>query len=281
MSNIKDRVNLVLKNKRPIKLIISFVLRKLNLSRFFTIDKCLYKMRYYPSALLMHYWVDKNSRESEAIFLNRLVKIGSTVLDIGANVGTLTLPLSLQVQESGKVISVEANPTTFSYLKGNVEFNNFKNIKLINKAVGDKRGELCFSNISSDDMNRVVDCSEKNSIKIPVDTIDNIVKEEKIEHIRLLKIDIEGYELFALKGAKETLKIVDIIFFESWEVHFKNFNYSTKELLLLLRESDFKIYKIYEDKLEAIDDESYISKECENLIAFKNIEDINCIYEKN
>lgn len=278
---MKDRIDLVLKSKKPIKLLLAYLLRKLKVSNFFIIDKCLYKLRFYPSVMLMHFWVDKNAREDEAIFLNRLVKIGSTVIDIGANVGTLTLPLSLQVEKSGRVFSIEANPTTFKYLKGNIELNKFKNIVAINKAVGDSIGKLNFSNVSSDDLNRVVVDGSKDSIEVPVDTIDNIVHREKIGRIRLMKIDIEGYELFALKGGTETLKKVDILFFESWENHFNNFNYSTKDVLQFLHAYDFKIFKIINDKLELITDENYISKDCENLIAFKNVKEVDRIYETN
>lgn len=153
MNKLKDRINIVLQAKKPIKLLLAYFLRKMNISKFFIIDKCLYKMRFYPSAMLMHFWVDKNTREDEAIYLNRLVKLGSTVLDVGANVGTLSIPLSYQVGEDGVVISVEANPATFSYLEGNIGLNkNIQNIISLNVAVGDKIGEIYFSNISSDDI---------------------------------------------------------------------------------------------------------------------------------
>lgn len=276
----KNRFLVVKESKRPFRLLIAYILRKFKLSKYFIINKYQYIMRFYPSALLMHYWADSNAREDEALFLNRLVKFGSIVFDIGANVGTLTLPLSCQVGSRGRVISVEANPKTFSYLKGNVELNRqLKNITLLNTAVGNRSGKLYFSNISSDDMNKVVDKDYPNAIEISVITLDEIAKLNNITKIRLLKIDIEGYELFAFKGASNVLKITDIIFFESWEEHFKNFNYSTVDVIELLQKEGFYIYKIDESFLIEEIPKDYISMECENLIAFKNKEDINCIYE--
>lgn len=281
MSKLKERVNLVFNSKKPFKLLLAYFLRKFKISHLFIIDKCLYKMRFYPSALLMHYWVNKNAREDEAIFLTRLVKIGSTVIDVGANVGTLSLPLSYRVTHKGKVVSIEASPTTYNYLKGNIELNrDIQNIIPINVAIGDTTGEIYFSNISSDDMNKVVDESEKDAIKVPMKTLDSIILEQGIKRIRLLKIDIEGYELFALKGASNTLDMCDIVFFESWEKHFKGYGYSTIDTLDLLAKKDFKIFRIIEDSLVEINLD-YISMECENLIAFKNLKDIDCLYEKN
>ena len=282
LEKTKSRFLVIKQSKKPFKLLVAYILRKLNLSSFFTIDKYLYRMKFYPSALLMHYWVDTNAREDEALFLNRVVKFGSTVFDVGANVGTLTLPLACQVGNKGKVISIEANPKTFSYLRGNVEFNQYlKNITLLNTAVGNKNGKLYFSNISSDDMNKVVNKDYENAIEIPVITLDEIAKSNNITKIRLLKIDIEGYELFAFKGASNVLKITEIIFFESWEEHCKNFNYSTVDVVKLLSKYGFSIYKIDNSNLLKEIDENYISLECENLLAFKSKKDIECIYEKN
>lgn len=126
----------------------------------------------------------------------------------------------------------------------------------------------------------MVEKNAKNAIKVPITTLDAIIKQYKIKHIRLLKIDIEGYELFALRGANNVLDICDILFFESWETHFKGFNYSTKDILGLLKEKQFFIYRFDNEKLVDIGSD-YVSKDCENLIAFRNKCDINCIYEKN
>ena len=281
MKKLKDRIKFVLSSKHPVKILLAYVLRKTKLSYHFTIDKCHYKMRFYPSALLMHYWVDKNAREEETTYLEHLVKIGSVVIDVGANVGTLSLPLAVRVGKYGKVYSIEASPITFQYLKGNIELNkHIKNIYPLNYAIGEKKGFVDFSNISSDDMNRVVQ-EGKQTQRVPMTTLDFIIKENNINKIRLLKIDIEGYELFALQGAQNTLEITDIVFFESWEKHYQNYGYSTKDVIKLLNTKGFEVYKFDLDYNLIKIDENYSSKVCENLIAFKNPKDIDAIYEKN
>ncbi|WP_456432124.1 FkbM family methyltransferase [Nitratifractor sp.] len=276
----KNRWKILRESQNPLKLLFAYILRRLHLSHFFIIDKYSYKMRFYPSALLMHYWVNPNIREDETIFLRRLVKYGSVVLDIGANVGTLTLPLACQVGSRGKVYSIEASPKTFRYLKGNVELNTqLNNIILFNTAIGDKCGIIHFSNLSSDDMNNVVGKDVPHAFEVPVSTLDDIKRSNGITKIRLLKVDIEGYEPFAFMGAKETLNITEIVFFESWEEHFRKYGYSTVDVIGILKRHGFFVYKINKDySLKEIDSD-YISLECENLIAFKSKEFLRCIYE--
>jgi len=281
MKKLKERIKFVLSSKHPIKILLSYILRKTKLSYFFIIDKCRYKMRFYPSALLMHYWVDKNAREKEELYLEHLVKLGSVVIDVGANVGTLSLPLALRVGEYGKVYSIEASPITFRYLRGNIALNkHIKNIYPLNYAIGEKEGFVHFSNISSDDMNRVVE-ADKGAHRVPMKTLDSIIEENNIHKVRLLKIDIEGYELFALKGAQKTLDITDIIFFESWEKHYQAYGYSTGDVIKLLNIKGFEVYKLDLNYNLIKIDENYSSEICENLIAFRNTQDIDAIYEKN
>ncbi len=230
-------------------------------------------MKFYPSAILMHYWVNNNDREDDVTILRSLVKPGSIVVDIGANVGTISLPLSYHVTNNGKVIAIEASPTTYTYLHGNITFNQIENIVPMNVAIGEEEGELYFSNISSDDMNKVVERGQKGSVKVPVTTLDTIVDNLQLDHIRLLKIDIEGYELLALKGGMKALEITEIIFLESWERHFENYGYSTKDVIEFFHKNGFAVFKRVHGAMLQLD-AAYISEECENLFAVKRMDDL-------
>ena len=70
-----------------------------------------------------------------------LVQEGDTVVDIGANVGFLSIPAA-QKSKTGTLIAVEAHPRTFGLLKENIEKNKLSNIKYFNLAVGDKAGVI-------------------------------------------------------------------------------------------------------------------------------------------
>ncbi|MEE9437593.1 MAG: FkbM family methyltransferase [Saprospiraceae bacterium] len=184
---------------------------------------------------------------------------GDNFIDIGANIGSLTVLGAGIVGEKGKVISIEPHPRIFKFLEGNIKFNKLKNIKSYNVAVGESKGVLSFEDQSSDDQNKI-SVKSSSGLKVDVDLLDNLTT--TIEKFKLLKIDVEGFELFVLKGAKNTLRKTEIVYFESWEKHFNNFDYSTGDVIKLLNDYGFKVFK---DKKEI--DTNYISEKCENLVA--------------
>ena len=95
-----------------------------------------------------------------------------------------------------KIISVEADPNTFERMRKNTE--NYK-IECINKGVWNYKTTLKFQEMESGAGNSI---SSSGNIEIEVDTIDHIVGEQKITHI---KMDIEGSEIPALIGAYNTI----------------------------------------------------------------------------
>ncbi len=70
------------------------------------------------------------------------IKEGDVVLDLGANIGYFTLIAAKLVGVNGKVYAFEPDPTNFSFLKRNVEINNYKNVVCEQKAVSNENGKL-------------------------------------------------------------------------------------------------------------------------------------------
>ena len=254
---------------KSLKFIIGRILVRTGLCQMFSIKKELYKLRFYPSSLSLALWENPLDRNNDEIFFNHYLKQSDNVIDAGSNIGTLTLTASTLAGNSGQVFSIEANPTTFKYLKGNIEFNKKRNVTLYNLALGDVDGEIMFTDNSnsSDDQNKVV--INGRGIKIPVKRLDDL--DLKVEKIHLLKVDVEGFELFVLKGGERLLKRTDCVYFESWEKHFRNYNYSTKDVLGLLKNDGFKCYRFKDSfSLEEVN-RDYLSEYCENIIAIKDI----------
>lgn len=256
------------KQNRPLKFIISRILMELGFSRFLTIYRNGYKIRFFPTTLSAALWINPKERLNDELFLKKYLKAGDNVIDVGSNIGTLTLTAASLVGEKGKVVSIEPHPRTFGFLSKNIGLNRFKNIKSLNIAVGEKEGHVNFSNIKSDDLNRVLQSS--GGIKVPILRLDEVVDREL--KIALLKIDIEGYEKFVISGAEKILKNIDCIWFESWEEHFNGFGYSTTDLIRLIRKNGFSVWKISNWELKILDD-NYKSLACENLIAIRNLDD--------
>lgn len=173
-------------------------------------------------------------------------------VDIGANVGLYSLRVAHCYKDKGvRIISIEAHPETFKALCRNIECNGqFKNniFKLINKAVSDKRGLVTMYDQYEEKNNRqhsryssiherVVNThtfkvrGRPSSFQVECDTLDNILA---IDNVDIMKIDIEGAEIQALKGASRTLGQLRKIIVE---VHGNNM----EEVKKILEDSDFKL----------------------------------------
>jgi FkbM family methyltransferase len=155
-------------------------------------------------------FVDREAELQPHLFMNR----DETFIDIGANVGHYTLKAATLYGNSIKVVSIEAHPENYRTLRRNIECNQFNNIVyVINKAVSDKKASVTLyerithnNHLSTDDYTLLEKENSKSSIQVESDTIDNILKENNIKKADVLKMDIEGAEVLALKGATETLK---------------------------------------------------------------------------
>ena len=148
------------------------------------------------------------------------------VLDIGANIGNHSIFFSDLFET---VYSFEPNPLTYEVLKINSKYAcDRKNIKAFKLGISNKNKKVYFRNnlfnsgnssiISEEDFNK----NKNNAFKVDVVSLDNIDLLEG-RKIGLIKIDIEGHELNALKGAENLIKKhKPIIFFEQEKKVFKN-----------------------------------------------------------
>ncbi len=252
--------------KKPILFLLSRILWRARFSEYLIVKCQFYRLRFFPTSISAEKWVYPDFRKEDEDFFTFYLRSGDVVIDIGANVGTLTLTAAHLVGSSGKVFSIEAHPLIFSYLKKNVELNNFKNVALFNAAIGERNGFIQFSNKLYDELNEVV---TNNGLQIEVKKLDDLLSDH-LETVNLLKVDVEGYEKFIFQGALNTLKKTECIYFESWEQHFIKYNYSTLDVLGLLKNSGFKLYKLKHSKLKLIP-VNYSSEICENLLAIRNI----------
>jgi FkbM family methyltransferase len=152
----------------------------------------------------------KNYEADVAHFLSERIKPGSICFDIGANVGAYVLQLAHWTGPTGTVVGFEPNPLAVEVLSAHVQFNGFERIVAIEKsAVGSSSGTTTMFCSDADGMSRL---AEQNSlldstepITVPVTTIDDFCARTGLEPDWIL-IDIEGFELAALRGAARTIE---------------------------------------------------------------------------
>ncbi|MEH6764531.1 MAG: FkbM family methyltransferase [Aequorivita antarctica] len=141
----------------------------------------------------------------ESIFLLHFLQEGDVFLDVGANLGHYSLLLS--GIKKCRSIAVEPVPATYNQLVRNIKLNKLEGlIELHNLGVAEKAGRLNFST-DRNTMDRIVADTYKNSVQVSVSTIDTIVNHNSP---LALKIDVEGYEYFALQGAGQLLESPDM-----------------------------------------------------------------------
>lgn len=143
--------------------------------------------------------------------LNEIELSGKTIIDVGANNGSFTIDFSKLVGEAGKVYSFEPQRIIYMQLCTNCFINGCTNVFPINKAVGEKN-EIIDIEVNDFDTNAPVNYgnthvvinnnTDKKTEAIECITIDSL----NLKNVALVKIDIQGFELFALKGMLNTLK---------------------------------------------------------------------------
>lgn len=150
------------------------------------------------------------------ILVDKFCKPGDTVLDVGANIGTWSLPMAKAVGPGGRLLSFEPTPVMCDAVNKTLRVNAMVNARCYQVAVSNKNGSADFFLHTGATENAVPDSgrssleysSSESSEKIEVRTValDDFLSGMDIKKISFIKIDIEGHEYAALQGAKETLK---------------------------------------------------------------------------
>jgi FkbM family methyltransferase len=250
-----------------VRYVVARVLTTTGVSRLIRIRRREFDLRFYPSSISVGLWLEPEGRNDDEEIFRRYLRPGDVVVDVGANIGNLTLQAAKCVGDTGRVIAVEAHPRTFTYLQGNLALNRVRNVNPLNLAVGDHEGVVAFSSQRQDDQNVVV--SNQTGLTIPMRTLDAIVP--PTAHVALLKIDVEGYERYVLAGAQDTLRRTDCVFFEAYESAFARFGYSTPDLLEVLVTAG--LYPLrFDERGDVVPlPMTYRADRCENLLAARNV----------
>lgn len=154
--------------------------------------------------------------------LSKELKKGMTCLDVGGNIGYYTMLESRIVGDEGKVIVIEPSPQNFEHLKKNLELQKSSNVKAYNFAAGDRDGEVNFLVYSESNGSFTIPDGEETNIpgdiiKVPSRRLDSFLEEKSIDKVDFVRMDVEGYEGYIIKGLKKTIEKSKPIF--QIEVH--------------------------------------------------------------
>ncbi len=137
----------------------------------------------------------------------RFLNPGDCFIDIGANIGLMSLYASKLVGETGKVISFEAHPETFKWFQFNIDLNHAANIQANSFALGSEAGNAeIYDNwdINRGGASLIVKSKDSVGHAIEVKVLDEVLDSKVVP--KLIKIDVEGFELPVLQGAEKTIR---------------------------------------------------------------------------
>ncbi len=152
------------------------------------------------------FWKYRLDASLEYSVYTSMIKPGMTVLDIGANIGFLTLLFSRLAGGTGKVIAIEPDPDNFRLLQKNVAVNGLANVNCENMAAAKEYGTIkLFRSEEHRGDHRVFDSGDGRSfIEVRAATVDSLTGPGgKADFI---KMDIQGAEIQALEGMQRTLR---------------------------------------------------------------------------
>jgi FkbM family methyltransferase len=190
----------------------------------------------------IYYGFRETSRQS----LYELIREGDHIVDVGANVGEITLNAAKITGAKGRINAFEPDPCNFKRMKENLSLNNFYNIRPQLVGLGDKTGmfPLCYINERNQGMNRILNSppDQQKITEIEVITLDKFAMENHITKLDLIKIDVEGFEYKVLKGAEDTLnKFHPTLFIELDEKNLVDQGNSAKQLVEFLENKGYTL----------------------------------------
>lgn len=165
--------------------------------------------------------------ESEVTVFRKYLREGYFAIDIGANIGDLTLPLSKIVGNEGRIVAVESHPETFNVLCTNLALNGITNVKPINAFIADSREIDTGSDVWGPH-------AYTGTVWEPsIVSLDDF----SLSKCDFIKIDVDGKELEILRSGKQTIdKHRPILYFEN-DVKAKS-----KELLEYVLGLDYRLF---------------------------------------
>jgi FkbM family methyltransferase len=185
--------------------------------------------------------------------LRRLVPRGATFFDVGANIGWYSLHVAA-ADPTAKAYAFEPVPSSFDWLRAGVELNALPNVESVPMAVSDRTADIVLyvdeEIAGAASAAPSTDGEELRGVRCRAVRIDDFARERNVAP-DVVKLDIEGGELAALRGAPHTLTTHrPIVFCEMLRKLAKPFGYHPNDIIALMREHGYGCYRAEGTRLE-------------------------------
>ena len=146
-----------------------------------------------------------------ASLIKTVVKPGDLCIDIGANIGGLSLIMSFATGSKGKVIAVEPHPNIVQRLQANLELNRIENCQVLQTAISNQEGNTDFYIAKATDHHQGKSSLQQSSALTESISIQSIRGKDLLQEIgtrncSFIKVDVEGHDLIVLQELEEIIK---------------------------------------------------------------------------
>jgi len=192
----------------------------------------------------------------ELLALGRLLKPHHVFADIGANQGEFTAFAAKRLPQ-GRVLSFEPDPDMERALRHNVELNGFQNVEILPFGLSDVAGKAVLYAAETDlaeshsgaheGLGSIFASEGRQSVRhtIRIERFDDVFDELDLERLDAIKIDIEGAELFALRGARRSLeRFHPAILWEISRGTFQAAGYDYDDIVAFFEELGYRFFHI-------------------------------------
>ena len=175
----------------------------------------------------------------------------AVIIDVGANKGQFAVSAA-NIFPNCKVFSFEPDPEVYSKLVKNTA--SYDTVTCFQTALGNSEGEIEFNRnsyslsssilpMTDDHLRAFPKATEKETISVPLTTLDTIANELELTRPVLLKLDVQGYEKLVLEGACSSLESIDFIILEASFRTLYEGEMLFSECLLVMREYGFEVIR--------------------------------------
>lgn len=183
---------------------------------------------------------------SEFVAKNLSFQRGDVALDVGANIGWYSLLLDKLMPDNSLIYAFEPDPLNYGLLCSNIKLNNASKVVPVNFALSDKNEIRKLYQYSNNNLGRhsLLDINEDSYVEVETITLDGYIDSAGIDvtSVKFLKIDIEGYEYFALCGANNVLDHISTVISEFVPRYMEKGGVEPERFLDLLIEKGFDPY---------------------------------------
>jgi FkbM family methyltransferase len=227
--------------------------------------------------------------KAETRVFRAIARPGMTFVDIGANVGYYTALAMGLLGRSGRIVALEPDAESFSYLRQTVAANRGAGVTCVNQAAAAERGSMrLFTSSDNRGDSRLYDNDlATDSCVVPVIKLDDLMEELNVPEVHLVKMDVQGFEGHVLRGMRRTIEHSPslVLLTEFWPHGLSAAGSDPGEVLRDLVDMGLRLYRVTaQGGLNPLDDHqdlirSHSGRKYTNIVATRTTSRIESLLE--